>query len=413
MAAADETCPRARALLLLPGAASPTFAALHAAYHAPLAAVLAACAARAASGLDLAVAVSGLAAPDNDHDHGHDHDHNNYTDDAARRRCQAFDHLQDVLAQLYRLLATAGASAGVALDGPGAVDTRVLFVDTAARAHQLGPVLRLADLAPAAVVYTLDTPAGAALLAAFQRSSSSNDKINNMKIPVEKLVCAANTPLPGAAVALSRAHTTPHYSVAVGGTFDHLHTGHKLLLTATLLALDPAVTTGPRRVVTIGITGDAMLANKKFREFLEPWEARRRGVCAFLQAIIEPAASSAWAVTEECTDGTVVAVVVVGAGGALELRFVALADALGPPATDARITALVVSGETRAGGQAVNAARAAAGLAALEAFEVAVLDAPGSGSNGGKTGAGDGSPDGPFAGKISSTELRRRQAASL
>ncbi|KAI1964878.1 hypothetical protein LOZ58_001569 [Ophidiomyces ophidiicola] len=404
MVAADETCPRARALLLLPGAASSTFAALHAAYHAPLAAALAACAARAASGLDLAVAVSGLAAPDKDHDHEHDHDHNNYTDEAARRRCQAFDHLQDVLAQLYRLLATAGASAGVVLDGPGAVDTRVLFVDTAARAHQLGPVLRLADLATAAVVYTLDTPAGAALLAAFQRSSNNN----NDNIPVEKLACAANTPLPGATVALSRAHTTPHYSVAVGGTFDHLHTGHKLLLTATLLALDPAVTTGPRRVVTIGITGDAMLANKKFREFLEPWEARRRGVCAFLQAIVEPAASSAWTVTEECADGTVV---VMGAGGALELRFVPLADALGPPATDARITALVVSRETRAGGQAVNAARAAAGLAALEAFEVAVLDAPGSGSGGGKT--GDGSSDGPFAGKISSTELRRRQAASL
>lgn len=76
----------------------------------------------------------------------------------------------------------------------------------------------------------------------------------------------------------SSARFEPFYRyVAVGGTFDHLHSGHKLLLTTALLH-----TTDKLRV---GITGPELLTKKKFAEELEPIEARKAGVVRFLQKI--------------------------------------------------------------------------------------------------------------------------------
>lgn len=50
----------------------------------------------------------------------------------------------------------------------------------------------------------------------------------------------------------------------MGGTFDHMHLGHKLLLTqACLLTVD---------TLHIGITGDQLLSKKAYSEFLEPYE---------------------------------------------------------------------------------------------------------------------------------------------
>lgn len=56
--------------------------------------------------------------------------------------------------------------------------------------------------------------------------------------------------------------------VAVGGTFDRLHAGHRLLLAATA-ALSS-------RYVFVGVTSDALLANKRAAHLLQTYEARRR-----------------------------------------------------------------------------------------------------------------------------------------
>lgn len=64
---------------------------------------------------------------------------------------------------------------------------------------------------------------------------------------------------------------------AVGGTFDHLHSGHKLLLTtAALYSTDK---------LRCGVTGDALLTKKKFAEMLQPIEQRKKGAESFLRKI--------------------------------------------------------------------------------------------------------------------------------
>ncbi len=48
----------------------------------------------------------------------------------------------------------------------------------------------------------------------------------------------------------------------MGGTFDYIHCGHKLLLSAALLLLKPGCK------LTLGLTGDELLKNKKNKEVM-------------------------------------------------------------------------------------------------------------------------------------------------
>jgi pantetheine-phosphate adenylyltransferase len=56
----------------------------------------------------------------------------------------------------------------------------------------------------------------------------------------------------------------------LGGTFDHLHNGHKLLLSQALLSSN--------KKIIVGITTDSLLAKKAYAEFLEPYEDRKHAV---------------------------------------------------------------------------------------------------------------------------------------
>jgi cytidyltransferase-like protein len=59
----------------------------------------------------------------------------------------------------------------------------------------------------------------------------------------------------------------------LGGTFDHMHLGHKLLLTqACLLTSD---------TLHVGVTGDALLQNKQDAQFIEPYAIRAQRVKEF------------------------------------------------------------------------------------------------------------------------------------
>jgi phosphopantetheine adenylyltransferase len=65
--------------------------------------------------------------------------------------------------------------------------------------------------------------------------------------------------------------------VAVGGTFDRLHSGHKLLLSVSALhSLEK---------LRVGITGPELLTKKKFADKLESFETRKRNVEAFLRQL--------------------------------------------------------------------------------------------------------------------------------
>lgn len=75
------------------------------------------------------------------------------------------------------------------------------------------------------------------------------------------------------------------------------------------------------------------------------------------------------------------------------------------------IDSLVVSAETRKGGEAVNERRRELGWKELDVFEVSVLDGGFRGSSS-KDDEGDDDRRDGFAGKISSTEIRRRIVAN-
>ena len=66
-------------------------------------------------------------------------------------------------------------------------------------------------------------------------------------------------------------------SVAVGGTFDGMHYGHRKLLTLAVSSVQPL--TGR---ILIGVTRDEMLASKSYAELIPPLEERIEGVRDFV-----------------------------------------------------------------------------------------------------------------------------------
>ncbi|KAJ2339768.1 hypothetical protein GGF43_006568 [Coemansia sp. RSA 2618] len=127
----------------------------------------------------------------------------------------------------------------------------------------------------------------------------------------------------------------PH--VAVGGTFDHLHVGHKILLTATALA-------ATKRVVC-GISADVMLEKKRYKEQLEPYRERELNVLLFLRKIRKD----------------------------LIVELAPLLDVYGPTAVDASIEALVVSQETFEGSKALNVLREEKGFASMHIMPIDLI----------------------------------------
>ncbi|KAF8216290.1 hypothetical protein K438DRAFT_1796950 [Mycena galopus ATCC 62051] len=125
--------------------------------------------------------------------------------------------------------------------------------------------------------------------------------------------------------------------VALGGTFDHLHAGHKILLSmAAFIASSKLI---------VGVTSDALLTRKAHASVLQPLPTRTAAVRAFLSQF-KPG---------------------------LEADVVAISDVYGPTGWDANIQALVVSKETADGARAIATHRAAHGLPALQTFTIDVI----------------------------------------
>ncbi|CEP13404.1 hypothetical protein [Parasitella parasitica] len=109
--------------------------------------------------------------------------------------------------------------------------------------------------------------------------------------------------------------------VAVGGTFDHLHAGHKILLTMTALLA--------KQSMVVGVTDDCMLLKKKHRDLIASTQQRMENVKAYLQLVKR----------------------------SITYDVVPIKDPFGPTVTDQNIDALVVSKETLKGGDLVNSER--------------------------------------------------------
>ena len=194
---------------------------------------------------------------------------------------------------------------------------------------------------------------------------------------------------------------TYHHSVAVGGTFDHLHAGHKLLLTMTALVLPPDSEASKHRSMTVGITGDELLKNKKYRNQLEDFYQRQSATQNFLLGVLEIISpGNTLEDTRSLGESPPFGREVLNTlKSGLVIRYVEIFDPCGPTITDEAISALVLSAETRGGGKVVNEKRKEKGWPALDVFEVDVLDAGEEESS---------QVVSTFQSKISSTDIRRR-----
>lgn len=152
---------------------------------------------------------------------------------------------------------------------------------------------------------------------------------------------------------------------AVGGTFDHLHDGHKiLLLAAGFVTLKHLI---------VGVTGPQMLLKKKYAEVMEPIGQRIKAVTKFLQQILPPSVTFA---------------------------IYQIDDVCGPTGFVKDIDALIISEETRKGADFVNDYRQKQDFPVLEVVSVDVLGATGK-------------EDENWEGKISSTGVREEEVKRL
>lgn len=158
----------------------------------------------------------------------------------------------------------------------------------------------------------------------------------------------ANREAPGNSIAV----------VAVGGTFDHLHDGHQILLTvAAFLA---------KTTLIIGVTGHELLKNKKYVEYMESYDKRVQNVRVLLNAVKPSLIPEIYEINDVC----------------------------GPTAKIENIDALVVSLESLKGADFVNDTRHGLGWPKLDVYTIGVL--------------GSSDPE-TFKNKLSSTDYRKME----
>ncbi|KAK4534366.1 hypothetical protein CDCA_CDCA01G0391 [Cyanidium caldarium] len=155
----------------------------------------------------------------------------------------------------------------------------------------------------------------------------------------------------------ARSPPWPRYdTVAVGGTFDHFHAGHRLLLSVARYAC--------RRRLRIGVTGASLLQHKAAAAAMEPLSVRMRAAEQFVRQLEEAAQPGTRSDVNDDDDDEF---------GRVQILLSELRDAAGPAGTDPDIDALVVSTETVRSARRVNAQRRARGLRALTLLVVPLV----------------------------------------
>ncbi|THU81257.1 Nucleotidylyl transferase [Dendrothele bispora CBS 962.96] len=125
--------------------------------------------------------------------------------------------------------------------------------------------------------------------------------------------------------------------VALGGTFDHLHAGHKILLSMAAWIANTKI--------IVGVTDTSLLTSKAYHAYLEPLSTRITNVRHFL-SLFRPG---------------------------LEYDIVPINDVYGPTGWDPNVQALVVSQETLKGADAIATHRASKSLPPLRTFVIDVI----------------------------------------
>lgn len=391
----ESASPPRFLLLLPPPPTPPTTSSLKSAYGETLSEVLKEVALHSPESPKPAILEIALACP---HLIGH----------RLRSRSSLYTQTQSLLAAVYRLVTVLAARGNINVEDADGVDVRIILVAWSDEGEAdppsstpYGPIIDLPTLARSGrswqFAFGVETDIGEKMVRAFVAAKSVRDDNATVKNP-QPASSSLSTQVSPADL---------HHSVAVGGTWDHLHIGHKLLLTMTLFALDPRTTTNPF-VATIGITGDALLIKKSHASLLESWMDRQKAVGGFCNSIVDfsslassSTSSGSRHVSIRDDPGPNGRGVDIRYPHGLVVKCTEIQDPFGPTITEEEIDGLVVSAETRKGGEAVNAKRRELGWRELDVFEVDVLDAEGEGGEGVKEG---------FDGKLSSSAIREKLA---
>ncbi|KAF2172090.1 hypothetical protein M409DRAFT_17332 [Zasmidium cellare ATCC 36951] len=390
-----------RFLLLLPPTPSPpNTAALKSAYGETISEVLKEVATHSSDTDKAAVLEIALACP-------------HLIDAQDKPRSSLYDETQALVAGLYRLVTSTAARENINVEDHDGVDVRVILVawssEKTARSPQqkpYGPIIDIETLARSGrqwqFAFGVESEAGAGLVKAFVTAKgSAEESVGRVQSgPVMNTSGSASSEQPSATAPSNPTHGK-HFDTCVGGTWDHLHNGHKLLITMTIFAVDERPES-EERSASVCVSGDQLHTKKKHAELLESWTERQKAVATFFNAIVDfsnPATSGQRHVSIRDDPGPNGKGIDVHYPNGLVVKCTEFQDAFGPTITDERISALVVSTETRAGGKAVNDKRKQLGWKEVDLFEVDVLDADEEGP----------SKDG-FDGKISSTAIREKLA---
>jgi len=153
--------------------------------------------------------------------------------------------------------------------------------------------------------------------------------------------------------------------VVLGGTFDRLHAGHKILLSQALLRSESSITVGVAH-------GSDLLKNKVLPELMLPVRARVAGVESFLR---------------DCSPDM------------NEYNVVPITDPFGPSVDNPRLQLIVGSEETRGGCHKVNEVRRSKSMSDLDIHLISMVEESET--------VDDGSSD-PSIGQLSSTNQRIR-----
>jgi phosphopantetheine adenylyltransferase len=330
----------------------------------------------------------------------------------SKTRTSLYPQTQSLLAAIYKLITVCAAEKSINIEDVDGVDVRVLLVAWSPDGEPeppaptpYGPIIDLASLARCGrswqFAFGVESEAGESMVRQFVTAKGSADDLE--RVPSGPVMNSSGL-TEGSATAGPQNHEM-HYDVAVGGTWDHLHIGHKLLLTMTIFLVDERIASKERSAI-IGITGDKLLVNKKHATLVESWPDRQRSVATFFNSIIDyslPASSTGHRHVsirdEPVANGKSID---VHYPNGLIVKCVEIQDPFGPTITEEQISALVISAETRSGGKAVNDKRKEQSWKELDVFEVDVLDAEDeSGGQGVKEG---------FDSKISSSAIREKLA---